>query len=269
MEINRANIMEIVKRLEIKPSKDYGQNFLTSPETSAKIVEALNVIKGDQVLEIGPGFGSLTHFLMRSKAKITAVDIDKRMISFLRDIYQQDSQLTFVANDIRKENINSYNKIIGNIPYTITTEIIQYCLLNGERAETMVFMVQAEALSRFIDTSGINYGPISVLIHLLGTIERLFMVKAGLFYPVPKCRSVVFRININHKADREKAIKIYKMCKQLFAKRRKTIVNNLLAIVESKEKALSVCRDLNINQSARPENLPPATYCDIYDYLNK
>lgn len=268
MEINRNNIFEIVKQLGIKPSKDYGQNFLIEPNISAKIVEALKLSDGDQVIEVGPGFGALTHFLCATNAKITAVDIDVQMTNFLQASYQHVSHLTVVENDIRKENVSGYNKIIGNIPYNITTEIIQFFLLNATHAETMVFMIQVEALNRFIDISGKEYGPTSVLIHLLGNIERLFMVKAGSFYPAPKCHSVVFRININREAERDKAVAIYKMCKQLFANRRKTILNNLLTITKNKDEALALCQQLGINQLARPEDLLPTTYRAIYDYLN-
>lgn len=269
MEINRSNIMEIVNKTSIKPSKDYGQNFLIEPSISARIVDALKINNGDRVLEIGPGLGSLTHFLCLSNEQITAVDIDNKMTNFLKIVYQNQSNLIITENDIRKENISSFNKIIGNIPYNITTEIIQHFLINSKQAKTMVFMIQAEALNRFIDISGKEYGPLSVLIHLLGSIEKLFIVKAGSFYPAPKCHSVVFRINVDENANREKAIAVYKMCKLLFANRRKTIQNNLVSILKNKEDVLTLCKELNINPLERPEDLSPTTYKTIYDYLNK
>ncbi len=268
MEINRTNIFELVNRLGIKPSKDYGQNFLIEPNISAKIVEALVIKEGDKVIEIGPGLGALTHFLCDTKADITAVDIDSQMTSFLNSINKDVTNLKIVENDIRLENVAAYNKVIGNIPYNITTEIIQYFLLNANEAETMVFMIQVEALNRFIDVSGKEYGPTSVLIHLLGSIEKLFIVRAGSFYPAPKCHSVVFRININPEADKKKATAIYKMCKQLFANRRKTILNNLLSIVKNKDAAIALCENLKLNPQARPEDLSPQTYNDIYEYIN-
>lgn len=269
MEINRTNIFELVNQLGIKPSKDYGQNFLIEPNLSAKIVEALGVKDDDKVIEIGPGLGALTHFLCDTKADITAVDIDYQMTSFLKSVYKDIPNLNIVENDIRLENVAMYNKVIGNIPYNITTEIIQYFLLNANKAETMVFMIQVEALNRFIDVSGKEYGPTSVLIHLLGKIEKLFIVRAGSFYPAPKCHSVVFRININPKTDKNKATAIYKMCKQLFANRRKTILNNLLSFVNNKDEAVALCENLKLNTQARPEDLSPQIYNDIYEYLNK
>ncbi|HHT66841.1 MAG TPA: ribosomal RNA small subunit methyltransferase A [Erysipelotrichaceae bacterium] len=269
MEINRSNIKDIISRCSIKPSKDYGQNFLIDSNVSFKIVEALEVKEGDRVLEIGPGLGSLTHFLSLTKAKINAVDVDNKMTNFLRNVYQGCENLTIVENDIRREDVSFYDKIIGNIPYNITTEIIQYILLNAERAQTMVFMVQAEAFNRFSDIKGKEYGPISILIHLLGNIEKISTVKPGSFYPLPKCNSIVFRIKINEDVDRKKAIEIYKMCKKIFVSRRKTIQNNLTSIVKNKETAEMLCHEFNINPLSRPEDLSPNTYLLIYNYLNR
>ena len=94
MEINRKNVMEIIEKSGLKPDKDYGQNFLLEPDVCKKIVDLLEISSDDTVLEIGPGIGSLTHFLSISGAKeITLVDIDKRMIDFLKILYTKNNTL--------------------------------------------------------------------------------------------------------------------------------------------------------------------------------
>ena len=266
MEINRSNIFEIINKASLQPDKDYGQNFLVEPEISNRIVEALNINNKDNVIEVGPGLGSLTHYLSLSDASITVVDIDLRMTNFLKIVYQ-DSNINIVENDIRKVDVSNYNKVIGNLPYNITTEAIQYFLLNANKAKKMVFMIQSETLSHFIDVSGKEYGPTSMLIHLLGNIEKLFTVKAGSFYPAPKCNSVVFAINIDPNKDRLKAISAFKLAKQLFLNRRKTILNNLANYLKNKELANKVCEDLQINPLSRPEQLSPEIYLSISEYL--
>ena len=266
MEINRSNIFEIINKASLQPDKDYGQNFLVEPEISNRIVEALNVNNKDNVIEVGPGLGSLTHYLSLSDASITVVDIDLRMTNFLKIVYQ-DSNINIVENDIRKVDVSNYNKVIGNLPYNITTEVIQYFLLNANKAEKVVFMIQSETLSHFVDVSGKEYGPTSVLIHLLGNIEKLFTVKAGSFYPAPKCSSVVFAIDIDPNKDRLKAISAFKLSKQLFINRRKTILNNLVNYLKNKELANKVCGDLQINPLSRPEQLSPEIYLSISEYL--
>ena len=266
MEINRSNIFEIINKASLQPDKDYGQNFLVEPEISNRIVQALNINDEDNIIEVGPGLGSLTHYLSLSNGSITVVDIDLRMTNFLKIVYQ-DTKVNIVANDIRKVDVSNYNKVIGNLPYNITTEAIQFFLLNAVKAEKMVFMIQSETLNHFVDVSGKEYGPTSVLIHLLGNIEKLFTVKAGSFYPAPKCSSVVFAININSNKDRSKAIAAFKLSKQLFLNRRKTILNNLVNYLKNKELANRVCEDLKINPLSRPEQLSPEIYLSISEYL--
>ena len=266
MEISRSNIFEIVNKAMLQPDKDYGQNFLVEPEMSNRIVQSLNIKSDDDVIEVGPGLGSLTHFLSLLNASVTVVDIDPRMTSFLKVVYQ-DNNIDIIENDIRKIDVSKYNKVIGNLPYNITTETIQYFLLNAVNAERMVFMIQSETYNHFSDTSGKEYGPTSVLIHLLGNVEKLFSVKAGSFYPAPKCNSTVFAININSCKNRDIAIKSFKVAKQLFLNRRKTILNNLVNYLKDRDAANQVCEDLNINPLSRPEQLSPEIYLAISEYL--
>ena len=266
MEINRENIFKIVSIADVKPDKDYGQNFLVEPEISKRIVDSLNITAGDSVIEIGPGLGSLTHFLSSYNNETAVVDIDIRMIMFLKGAYQNNN-IVLVHNDIRKIDVSNYTKVIGNLPYNITTELIQYFLINARSAKRMVFMIQNETFAHFYDTTGKEYGPTSVLIHLLGNIERLFTVKAGSFYPAPKCNSVVFAINLDARVDRFAAIDAFKLAKQLFINRRKTIQNNLNNYLKNKDLALDVCNSLGINPISRPEQLSPEMYLRISEFL--
>ena len=267
MEINRSNINEIIQKASLKPDKDYGQNFLIEPEISKRIVEAMEIQENDSVLEVGPGLGSLTHFIADKNAKYDAVDIDPRMIDFLKVVYKDNNNVQIIENDIRKQDISKYDKVVGNLPYNITTETIQYFLVNATKASRMVFMIQTEALNRFYDIKGKDYGPVSVLLHLLGNVEKLFTVKAGSFYPAPKCSSVVFAINIDKTKNRVEAIGAYNLAKQLFLNRRKTIQNNLLNFTKNRELTLEVLERLLITPFSRPEDLSPETYLAIFRYL--
>lgn len=264
MEINRNNVIEIIEKSGLKPDKDYGQNYLLEPAICENIIKLLEIQDGENVLEIGPGIGSLTHFLsMYQKAKIDLVDIDERMINFLKILYNQHN-INLILNDIRKHDVSKYDKIVGNLPYNITTETVLYLLENSKNAKRMVLMCQAEAFSRFFDLSGKDYGPISILIHLLGTSKRNFVVKPGSFYPAPKCSSLVFTINFKEDADRELALGVYEFSKKLFLNRRKTIYNNLSSVINDKNKSLQILEKLHIPVNKRPEELSPETFVDIY-----
>ena len=268
MEINRSNVFEIANKADLKPDKDYGQNFLIEPQVCERIVNALNIQDNDFVIEVGPGLGSLTHFLSMHNNKTTVVDIDLRMVNFLKVVYKENTNIEVVANDIRKTDVSKYTKVIGNLPYNITTETIQYFLLNAVSASKMVFMIQSETLAHFYDVSGKEYGPTSVLIHLLGNKEKIFTVKAGLFYPAPKCSSSVFAINIDSGADREASIRAFKIAKALFVNRRKTISNNLMNYLKNKDAVTQLCADLGLNPLLRPEQIAPEMYLRISEYLN-
>lgn len=262
MEINKGNVFELLNITGARPSKDFGQNFLIEPSICKKIADLLLVNNDDKVLEIGPGLGSLTHFLLEKDGSLSCVDIDPKMIDILSEIYK-NSSVNLILNDVRRIDLEFYSKIIGNLPYNITTELIVYLLENASKCKQFVFMIQAEALNRFVDTSGKEYGPASILIHLLGDIKKQFLVKAGSFYPAPKCNSVVFEININEKCPREIALGVYKMVKKLFLNRRKTILNNL-SNVYGKEKAINILKELGILETTRPEEIAPQRFLEIY-----
>ncbi len=260
MEINRNNINELVNKCNVRPDKDYGQNFLVEPTIAESIVNELELESSDKVLEIGPGLGSLTHFLVDS-CDLDVCDIDFRMIDFLKIFY--GDKINYILNDVRKIDISKYDKIIGNLPYNITTELVTFLLLSSN-AKKMVLMCQSEAFNRFYDVEGENYGPTSVLVHLLGTTRKTITVKPGSFYPAPKCNSCVFVFDYNPITSKEDAIKVYKMTKSLFLNRRKTIWNNLKNTFKDTEAIESVLNELNIDKNKRPENISPSDYLKMY-----
>ena len=268
MEINRGNILEIVNNSNARPDKDYGQNFLVEPQVCYRIVQSLDIHEGDKVLEIGPGLGSLTHFLEETKQSVDVVDIDERMIAFLKLVYGNSSNIRIIQNDIRRHDVSGYTKIIGNLPYNITTETIVYLLLNAKNVKKIVLMIQSDTFAHFFDVSGKEYGPASVLLHLLGESKKLFQVKPGSFYPSPKCNSVVFSIDISPMCEVEEAKQVYSLAKNLFLNRRKTILNNLQNVIKNKDVAIQVLEQVNIPITQRPEEISSDKYLKLHRAIN-
>ena len=268
MEINRSNVLDVCFKSDIHPSKDYGQNFLIEPDVCKRIVDDLDIKDGEKVLEIGPGIGSVTHFLSLLNNQIDVVDIDRAMVNFLNVVYQDSKNINVIENDIRKHDISGYDKVVGNLPYNITSEIILFLMQSTSVVKRMVLMCQFETFAHFYDTKGSEYGPASVLIHLLGTIDKSFVVKKGCFHPVPKVDSIVFKIDIDHSKDKEDALKAYKLAKALFINRRKTILNNLGNYLKDKNTALDYLTKLNILPNARPEQISPEQYLQLSKLLN-
>ena len=266
MEINRSNIIEITKAYNIKADKDYGQNFLIDSNLSKRIVDALDIKEGENVLEIGPGLGSLTHFLLETKGNISCVDLDPMMVFFLNCNYSK-TNLKIIENDIRKEDVSYYDKIIANLPYNITTEAVNYLLINAKKAKKMVLMCQQEAFPRFYDEKGKDYGPTSVLLHLLGHSKKVLKAPKGVFYPAPKIDSVVFEIVLDKDINHDIAVETYKLAKFLFLNRRKTIYNNLSNHLKNKELAKSILSALNIEENKRPEEIASEMYLKMVQLI--
>ena len=266
MEINRSNIIEICQSNSIKPDKDYGQNFLVVPEVAKKIVDLLHIREQEKILEIGPGLGSLTHFLSEYDNEIDVVDIDYNMVGFLSINYKEKENVNVILSDIRNHDISCYNKIIANLPYNITTEVITYLLLNSVNTKKMVLMCQNEAFNHFFDIEGSEYGPASVLTHLLTKINKGFLVGRNSFYPAPKVESMVFTMEFLG-VDPEPAKQVYKLAKSLFLNRRKTILNNLSRHLGDKEKAQEVLSKAHIPLNYRPEQIKPDQYLLIYNLI--
>ena len=269
MEINRNNVVEIIRKSGLEPDKDYGQNYLLEPNICEKIVSLLDIKDNEKVLEIGPGIGSLTHYIAQYKnSKIDLVDIDERMTNFLKIIYKEDN-VNLILNDIRKHDVSKYDKIIGNLPYNITTETVSYLLEKARNAKKLVLMCQAEAYPRFSELTGKEYGPLSIFIHLLGNVSRKLTVKPGSFYPAPKCSSVVFEINVLNNQNHDHIFSIFNFSKSIFSNRRKTIHNNLSSYLDDKELSLKVLGEVGIPANKRPEELSPDTIAKLYDHLKK
>lgn len=269
MEINKKTILEIIQKSALHPNKGLGQNFLVDPAISSKIVNALEIKDGDKILEIGPGLGSLTHFLAATNNEIDVVEIDSKMVDFLNVIYEDAKNINVIHKDVLKIDFKEYDKIVGNLPYYITTEIITKILLGAEKCKKMIFMIQKEAFPRFFNkVNEPSYSPVGILISLLGDIKKICNVGGNSFYPNPHIDSIVFEISINPNMKTKSSFEIYRLAKSLFSNRRKTILNNLSMVLQDKEKAASLLAQLNIKDNLRPENLSTQDYINLYLLIN-
>ena len=161
-----------------------------------------------------------------------------------------------------KYDFKDYDIVISNLPYSITKELIVHLLIIANNASQFVFMCQKENFYHFFDTEGSEYGPASILIHLLGNIKKEFDVKPSNFIPMPKCVSTVFTITRNNDYDFDTVVKTYKVANKLFSSRRKTILNNLSSLI-NKEEAIKILETLNIGVILRPEEITPIKFYEL------
>ncbi len=266
MEISNKNIKSILNEIGVTPDINYGQNFLIEPDTAKRIVSLLNIQNDDKILEIGSGLGSLSHFLAGFPNDITLLDVDQNMTTFLKLIYKEDN-VRIVNQDVRRFDLSGYTKIVSNLPYNLTTEILVDLCLGAVDVSRLVLMCENETLLHFTSLSGKDYGPVSVLIHLLGDIKKEFTVPASSFYPSPKCVSTVFTIDIHQQSNRNDIKNAYLMCKELFLNRMKTIYNNLKRYLNDDALCGNILNELGIPFNARPEQIGYKTYFDMYERI--
>ena len=262
--MNDKEYFEKVKSYKLIANKSLGQNFLINPQTAEKIVGLLNINEDDKILEIGSGLGSLSYFLSKSNAHSTLIDVDDRMIMFLKEQFKDNKNLEIKRQNVLKEDLTKFNKIIGNLPYYITSSIIEKLLLEGINAETMVLMTQKEVYPKLLES---NKSPLSMFLNYVASISSAMDVGRNNFAPVPHVDSVVFTITPNENIKNSENKELFKVMKQLFLLRRKNILNNLTNLVKNKEKAREILGKMEIDTNKRPEELPIEFYINLLKML--
>ena len=221
----------------VRPKKHLGQHFLTDPDIAERIVGSLRTQEDSVVIEIGPGKGILTQFLIPQNVKrLIPIEIDSesceyllRKFSSLKDELLMEDFLKFDLGSLREEKI----QIIGNFPYNISSQIFFRVLQHKGIVSEVVCMIQKEVADRLASPPGSKkYGILSVLLQAYYNIDYLFTVKPGSFFPPPKVNSGVIRLSRNEtkKLDCDEDL-FFRIIKTSFNQRRKTIRNSLKTIL--------------------------------------
>lgn len=220
---------------KVGAKKGLGQHFLTDKNIARKIADS--ILPGDfnSLIEIGPGTGMLTQFILEKKFPgFTAVELDKESIDFLHDRYY-DQKEKFIFGDFLKYPLDKYEPpiaLIGNLPYFISSQIFFRALDYRSVVNQMIFMIQKEVAERIASPPGNKtYGILSVLLQAYYNIEYLFTVHPHCFSPAPKVKSAVIRLMRNNTDSLPcNHTSLHKVVKASFNQRRKTIKNSLRSI---------------------------------------
>lgn len=213
----------------VRPKKHLGQHFLIDENIAQKIVDGINYPNPSKVVEVGPGTGVLTKYLLEQSAPFEAFDVDSESVEFLKKTYSPHAD-KFHLKDFLKEEIEREGMvIIGNFPYNISSQLFFKIWENNSKVDQVVCMVQKEVAERIASDHGNKvYGILSVLLQAFYKIEYLFSVPPGAFNPPPKVQSGVIRLTRNEVTDLGFDEKLFKrIVKQAFGKRRKTLRNAL------------------------------------------
>ncbi len=252
--------------------KKYGQNFLIDNYIKEKIVESIKPTNDDLIIEIGPGTGALTKFLKRYNANLIGVEVDTDTKIYLEKLKDEKTNFVFIDflkmdfNDLVK-NIN-YNNIyfVGNLPYYITTPIIERIINISPNKKTILIMIQKEVAERFLAKPGSKkYGYITVLLNYYFNITKVVDVKKESFYPQPKVDSSVVKMVSKNTIPEVDIQKFKQFLKDAFKFKRKTLKNNLSKYNLEEINKILLMNDYSLNN--RAEDIDLDTFLDLYKIL--
>lgn len=258
--ISENKFYENIATMKLLAKKEVGQNFLIDASVCHRIVEELCPEDGS-ILEIGCGPGSLTYALSSLPNEIDAIDIDEGMLAKAVADFEELPNVHPKYGNAAEYDYSAYSYIVGNLPYYITSLILERVLLGAKKCKRMVFMVQKEAEMRILSKPGTKeYGPLCILLALSGQAKHLFKVSRQCFVPVPHVESSVFLVEVNLEANKDDVAEAYRLACKLFLTRRKTIWNGLKSLVSDETKGRELLQETGLSPSLRPEELTPEQY---------
>ena len=257
---------ERIRESNLRYRQSLGQNFLYDEELLAELTEAAGVTKDEDVLEIGPGCGSLTKHLCDRANRVLAVELDERLIPLLRAFLEEKKNLTVVQGDVMSLNLGEITAelkkpfaVVANIPYYITTPLIRLLLSGDLPVSRLALMVQQEVADKILAEPGEDaWGPLSILCRFLCEPRLALKVPAEKFTPPPKVDSAFVVLPLREKPAVEVRSRemFFKVANAAFALRRKTMVNNLCASFRAERaRALAWMEAAGLDEKIRGEKL--------------
>jgi len=248
--------------------KRFGQHFLTDPGVVDAILRSVHATKDDVVVEIGPGQGSITTSLAESAGHLHAIELDRDLVARLRRQYKGVSNVTIHEADALKFDFSSLGdrlRIVGNLPYNISTPLLFHLLKMSDRIIDMHFMLQKEVVDRMAAAPGSkSYGRLGIMLGCHLNIESLFDVDRSAFDPPPEVTSAVVRLDPLPPGtfDIEDDALLSKIVTSAFMKRRKTIRNSLRDVVDAAD-----LEAVGIDSGLRPEQISISKYVELSNHL--
>lgn len=276
-----SNLVEetrnIMKKYGIRANKDLGQNFLINNEVVENIVNSSEISQDDMVIEIGPGLGTLTKYLLEKAGKVLCIELDRKMIEILEDRFEEYSNFEIINDDVLKVDLNKIIKenkenekiknvkIVANLPYYITTPIIKK-VVDSNLFDTVLIMVQDEVANRFCaSVNSKDYGSLTVYLNAYYKVNKLFKVNRKLFNPSPKVDSAVVLLEKKKDVNIKDFNLFNKLVKDSFQFKRKTLKNNLknydLNLIEG------ILNKYNLSIQNRAEDINVDIYIEIANNL--
>ncbi|CAM3672581.1 16S rRNA (adenine(1518)-N(6)/adenine(1519)-N(6))-dimethyltransferase RsmA [Marinicrinis lubricantis] len=276
---------EIVRKHDFSMKKSLGQNFLTDQNMIRNIVAAAELDETKGALEIGPGIGALTEYLARAAGKVTAVEIDRRLVPILQETLAPYPNAVVIHEDILKtdlhqlmqEQFRGFGKVsvVANLPYYITTPIILKLLESNVPFEHIVVMIQKEVAERMTASPGTkDYGSLSIAIQYYCEAKLVMNVPRTVFIPQPNVDSAVMRLTLRQQppVNVKDPDFFFQVVQAAFTQRRKTLYNNLVTRFfskQQKEQLTDLLHRCGIEPSRRGETLSMQEFATLSEEIRK
>ena len=275
--MENLTISEVAKKYDFRFKKGLGQNFLIDDSVLDDIVDGAEVNEEDFIIEIGPGFGTLTRALLRRAKKVCSIELDETLFPILKEELKDFNNFELIHKDALKVNFNELMgdeksvKLVANLPYYLTTPIIVNLLTGGYDFKSLTIMIQKEVAERIDSEPNCKaYGSFSILVQYYCDTEILRLVPPSAFIPQPKVESIVIRL------DRLKEPKVkvkdealfFSIVRQSFNMRRKTLWNGLKNLGISKENLEKCFERANIDLKRRGETLSLQEFALLSDEIS-
>ena len=266
---NPSATRHILKKFKLRAVKGLGQNFLIDAGIVNRIVEAAEICAGDEVLEIGAGIGTLTEGLLEADAKVTAVEVDKKLPIVLKETLAGYENFRLIEGDILKVNVAELMpqkfKVVANLPYYITTQILLTLLERNLPVTKIVTMVQREVAERMTAAPGSKiYGALSVAVQFRSEARIAFEVPPESFLPPPEVTSAVVICDVRKPPFEVRDEDFFiRVVRSAFAQRRKTLLNSLIGAGFNREKILAS----GIDATRRAETLSLEEFAQLSNFL--
>lgn len=275
-----STIKELKEKYGFRLSKSLGQNFLTDKNIIDHIIEDSFIGPNDLVIEIGPGIGTLTAEAAQAAAKVIAIEIDQALIPILRETLSGYDNVTVVNQDVLKTDLSELilanrrggcARIIGNLPYYITTPIIMKILEERVPADSITVMMQKEVADRIKAAPGSKtYGALSVAVRYYCAVEQILSVPREVFVPQPKVDSAVLRMDVRqeHPVELIDEKMFFQCIKAGFEQRRKTLLNSLSGTAGLTKGAVrDILAMAGVDPVRRPETLDLSEFASIANFM--
>ena len=269
-------VKELINSCGITPNKALGQNFLVNTCAIESIVAAAE-INGKNVLEIGPGLGSVTFELNKYAKSVLAVELDKAMVDALTSMHSEfsnpdcleiiNADFLKVSDSLLEEKLGEDFVVVANLPYYVTTPICMKLLQSGLQIQAMVLMMQKEASERFFAKCGTKlYAPAAILTDYLYNVSKILDLSPDSYYPQPEINSIVLKF-VSKNSPLELIAPLSKILKAAFANRRKTIQNNIMSLGVNKQEAQALLIDAGLACNMRAEQITTAEYIRLTELI--